>query len=507
MTTKKRLKNIPLYVPLFPAFTVLVLAANNLGQIELNVVLRPLIFTSLAALSVFFVGWFILKSHLQAGMLSFLFSLFSLTYGHVFTILEDRVIGSWVIGSHESLLIIWSILFVAAVYFGVFKFKDFRELTLILNLVLILLVLFQIGIISAHEVKAQMVNNDLEVDQENTLLKPSNPSRMPDIYFIILDKYGRSDALQSFYKYDNTEFIHKLESLGFWVAPCSRSNYAFTVMSLSSQLNMAYVDDLTDDPSLKTTTALIKNNIVHDAVEETGYTTIAFEMGFTWGNMKKFDYYFDEIPDNIDTWSLDPFEILYLRSTLGILLFEGTNEVGEKVSMTDIERKAARTQLILDLLPEIPQKPGPKFIHAHIVTPHPPYIFNADGSINPNPEDRNPAEGYRAQLEFIENRILTVVQQIIEKSDIPPIIIIEGDHGFGKKYVTSNLLALHLPNGGEAGLPDDMTLVNVFPHIFNTYFGANIPFLPNHSFTHTDDWYESVPIEEWNPACKTTIAQ
>ena len=505
MNTKNRLKTIPLYVLLFPAFSVLVLAANNLGQIELKVILRPLLYSTLASLIVFFVCWLFFQKYYPAGILTFLISFFSLTYGHFFTLMEDRVIGNWVIGTHTYMLILWAVLFLAAVYFLLFKINDLSSLTMILKIVMGALVLFQIGIISAYEVKAQIISDNLGTDQDNTLLQPPDTSTMPDIYFIILDKYARSDALQSFYKYDNSEFIAGLESQGFWVAPCSRSNYAFTVMSLSSQLNMAYVEDLTDNPSLKTTTALIKNNIVHEAVEEAGYTTIAFEMGFTWGNMKNFDFYFDEIPDNIDTWSLDPFEILYLRSTLGVLLFEGTNEVGEQVSMTDIERKAARTQLILDVLPEIPQKPGPKFVHAHIVTPHPPYIFNADGTLNPNPEERNPSEGYRAQLAFIEKRILAVVQQIIENSETQPIIIIEGDHGFGKKYVTSNLLAMHLPDNGEAGLPDDMTLVNVFPHIFNTYFGTEIDYLPNLSFTHTDDWYESVLIEEWNPACKATI--
>lgn len=504
MTLKNQLKTIPFYVLLFPAFSVLVLAANNLGQIDLKVILWPLFFSTLASLVVFFIGWLFFRKHLHAGILSFTISLFSLTYGHFFTIMEDRVIGNWVIGTHIYMLILWAVVFLAAAYFLLFKIKNLASLTMILNIVMIFMVLFQIGKISTYEVRAQIIDKNTSADRENTLLQPPDPSRMPDIYFIILDKYARSDALKSFYGYDNSKFIRELESLGFWVPSCSRSNYAFTVMSLSSQLNMAYVEDLTDNPNLKTTSALIKNNVVHQAVKEAGYTTIAFEMGFTWGNMKRFDYYFDEIPDNIDTWSLDPFEILYLRSTLGVLLFEGTNKVGEQVSMTDIEQKAARTQLILDVLPEIPQKPGPKFVHAHIITPHPPYIFNADGTLNPDAEDRNPTEGYRAQLEFIDNRILDVMRQIIENSDIPPIIILEGDHGFGKKYVTSNLLAMHLPNNGEAGLPEDMTLINVFPHIFNTYFGTQIDYLPNISFTHTDDWYESVPIEEWNPACKNT---
>jgi hypothetical protein len=111
-------------------------------------------------------------------------------------------------------------------------------------------------------------------------------------------------------------------------------------------------------------------------------------------------------------------------------------------------------------------------------------------------------EGYRQQLAYIEPRILEVLKKIIDESPRPPIIILEGDHGFGRKYVTSNLLALYLPNQDQPELDDNMTLINVFPYIFNTYFGTQIPMLPDQSYTHTDDWYESVPIEEWNPDCR-----
>ena len=171
------------------------------------------------------------------------------------------------------------------------------------------------------------------------------------------------------------------------------------------------------------------------------------------------------------------------------------------MTLTDIERKAARTNLILDLLPEIPQLAGPKFVYAHIINPHPPYVFNADGSINENAEDTPESEGYPAQLAYLEPRILDVIEQILAQSDEPPIIIVEGDHAFGKQYVTSNLLALYLPDGGDVGLDDHMTLVNLFPTIFNTYFCTDIEYLPDESYTHTKNWYESVPLEEWNAEC------
>ncbi len=500
---KAALKEIPIYVLLFPALTVLILAVNNLGQMEIRVITRPLVY-SLLATGVLFLGlWLIGQNLRRVGLLTFSLVAFVLTYGHFFDLMDGRVIGDYVIGTHTTMLILWAVLFFITAYFLTFQVKKTENLTLILNVVMILMTLFQVGQIFAYELRAQIIHKKTGSELSGTLLQPEDLDDLPDVYFIILDKYARSDALlESFYKYDNSDFIAGLRQLGFWVPKCSRSNYSFTVMSLSSQLNMAYVEDLTDEPSLKTTTALIQNNRVHTAFEEIGYTTIAFEMGFSWGNMKDFDYFFDKIPDNIDTWSLDPFEILYLRSTLGVLLFEGGTDIGSQVSRSDVERKANRTRVILEVLQDIPKLSGPKFVHAHIIPPHRPYIFNADGSLNENPDEVDPIEGYREQVAFIEPRILDVLEAIIETSDQPPIIVLQGDHGFGKKYVTSNLLALYLPENGAKGLSEHMTLINVFPHIFNTYFGTDFDYLPNLSFTRTDDWYESIPIEEWNPECR-----
>lgn len=498
---KHIIEKYPFYILLFPVLTVLILAANNLGQIQMDVVWRPLLYCLIPGAVLFLLSWPIFRDIRRAGIFSFCIIFFGLTYGHFFEVMEGRVIGSWVVGTHFYMLILWGLLFLAAVFFSVFRLKTYQTLTLIVNLVMAVMIVVQVFRITVYEVNAQIIANKSSTEQETTLLQPEDSDNMPDVYLIILDKYARSDVIEEAYGYDNSEFVEGLEELGFFVPKCSRSNYAFTVMSLSSQLNFAFVEDLTDDPSLETTKALIQNNLVFDAFEEVGYTTIAFEMGYSWGNMKNSDYYFDEYPEDIETWSLSSFEILYLKSTLGLLLFEDEAELGAQITLSDLEVKAERTLLVLDVLPEIPQMSRSKFVYAHIISPHPPYVFNADGTLNMDAEEISASEGYPEQLEFLQPRILDIVQQIIETSTTPPIIIIEGDHGFGKEYVTSNFMALYLPDGGAEGLDDYLTMINVFPYIFNTYFGTDIEYLPDISYTHTDDWYESVIQEEWNPAC------
>ena len=495
------LKKSTLYFLLFPIATVLILAAANLGEIEIRVIWFPILFALVFSLIFFLLGWVLVRDLQRASLIAFIFSLFGLTYGHFFNFMKGRTIGNWVIGTHFYSVLIYGLLTLLCLYICIYKIHNLENINLIGNIILLSLIIFNIGNISIYQINREVLAAQNIPSISDTFLSPDPDKPLPDVYFIILDKYARSDALEEYYEYDNSEFIRMLETLGFFVPDCSRSNYAFTVMSLSSQLNMAYVEDLTDSPSLETTRALIKNNVVHSAFEELGYTTIAFEMGFSWGNMTWFDQYYDELPNNIDQWSIDPFMILYMKTTVATFLFEGSSDIGEQITRTDFEEKADRTKLILEVLPEIPYLPGPKFIHAHIITPHPPYLFNPDGSLVPDPEEVDPKIGYKNQLAYIEPRIVDVVRQILRRSKVPPIIIIEGDHGFGKKYVTSNLLALYLPDGGAEGLDDHMTLVNIFPHIFNTYFGTDLDYLPNISYTHTDDWYESILQEEWDPNC------
>lgn len=160
--------------------------------------------------------------------------------------------------------------------------KSFQTLTEVLNIAVLALLLVQLVRIAVFEVRVSIAQAHADQDAaETTFLQPEDMADLPDVYFILLDKYARSDALEETSDYDNTDFVEGLQGLGFWVAGCSRSNYAFTVMSLASELNLNYVYNLTDSPNLKTTSALIQNNLVHQAFEELGYTTVAFDMGYS----------------------------------------------------------------------------------------------------------------------------------------------------------------------------------------------------------------------------------
>ena len=73
----------------------------------------------------------------------------------------------------------------------------------------------------------------------------------------------------------------------------------------------------------------------------------------------------------------------------------------------------------------------PKFVLAHLLIPHPPYVFGSNGeAILPESlslEDKDNFELYFDQLEFTNKKIQEVVEKLTA-TEHPPIIIIQSDH-------------------------------------------------------------------------------
>jgi hypothetical protein len=107
--------------------------------------------------------------------------------------------------------------------------------------------------------------------------------------------------------------------------------------------------------------------------------------------------------------------------------------------------------------------------------------------------------GYVGQLQYINKRILTVLDQIMANSDQAPIIILQADHGPGLLFDHNNFektnqmermsifSAYYLPENCETKLYPSITPVNSFRSIFNSCFNANYPFLEDRSYYSSAD--------------------
>jgi hypothetical protein len=207
---------------------------------------------------------------------------------------------------------------------------------------------------------------------------------------------------------------------------------------------------------------------------------------------------------------INDFEDILLRTTPGIVIVNFGDRLfgGAYAELRFPYYKRAAYQLFdLGVLPTIPELPGPKFVYTHIMLPHYPYMFTADGKIQTDPEYLNDPiptliahKGYIGQVAFINSRIIPVNESIITKSKIPPIIVLQGDHGMESNNRLKNLEAYYLPVTLKAQIYPTITPVNTFRLILNGLFNRGLPLLDDVSYSVSQK-YTFTQVKEDNPAC------
>jgi hypothetical protein len=324
---------------------------------------------------------------------------------------------------------------------------------------------------------------------QTDLVRPKNP---PDVYFFLLDSYGRADLLQAAYGFDNNEFLNELEQRGFFVAECSQSNYVRTEISLGSSLNMQYLQELSEKFSPDSTKrGLLWDSLKHSAVrynfESMGYETVTFETGFEWLNIEDSDHFLGPPPISS---GMTEFEGLFMRTTLARYLQDWgwvDPDYLMGVSFRD------RFNNVFNNIDDIARMPQPTFSYLHLISPHPPFVFDPNGNPTYPPDFWNeqrmyPADlyekGYVNQLQFLNKKIVQAVDTILAESDVPPIIIIQGDHGPWLQPSNKRMwiLAVMYFPGHEDKLYPAISPVNIFRLVFNSYFGGKYELLEDVSY-------------------------
>ena len=328
--------------------------------------------------------------------------------------------------------------------------------------------------------------------------------RLPDVYFLVLDAYGRSDVLREMYGFDNSAFLGRLEEKGFVVARSSTANYCQTALSLAATLNLRYLDDLAGNRSSNRLLLkrLIGDNAVFRAFRSQGYRLVTFASGF-------------DATESIDAdltiappFHLRTFPSLVAGQTpLWLLL-------GRQRSHDAFRMHRDRIIKVLDELPAAPDPSGsPTFTFAHILAPHPPFVFGADGrdlSLGEAAYSLNDSEGwcqmeghegpddyarrYRDQVTYLTDRIERVVDRILASSARPPIIIIQGDHGPGSHFNSgaerpndvvermSILNACYLPEGDRGLIGDSITPINTLRLVLDHCLGSKLGPIEDRNF-------------------------
>ncbi|MBD3272745.1 sulfatase-like hydrolase/transferase, partial [Candidatus Dependentiae bacterium] len=312
-------------------------------------------------------------------------------------------------------------------------------------------------------------------------IKNSPYIKKPDIYYIILDAHASSEVLKKFFNYNLNLFTKKLKEMGFLIKNDSYSNYDNTSLSIPSSLNMNFYN--INNHSLSSY-RFYKNNC-SIFLKKIGYKIInisPYHFKFNWKlkNIFNTDTYFDFTNNFFIKTLLQNFsKLIFVKSRRKCIL----NQI-----------KKLKNSIRIN---------GPKFIFSHFMCPHDPFVFDKKGDlrmfIQREPYFRN---AYLEQLTFIDNQILIIIKQILKESKNPPIIILQSDHGcrmfdFSEKEINKLnkkekkdimfgiLNCLYLPYIKKNNFNFNVSPVNNFRILFNSYFGTKFKILPNKCIKNT----------------------
>lgn len=291
----------------------------------------------------------------------------------------------------------------------------------------------------------------------------------------------------------------------------ARSNYGQTYLSLASALNFTYLDGLAKglgpaNINRRPLHHLIQHNALLRVAREAGYRTVVIGS----------DYQATEGFADVDEcvcprYGLDEVEAFAMNLTplAALPVARWTSDAHR--------RKVLDSFSVVEHLSTLP---GPKFVFTHIVAPHPPFLFAADGG-----ERRTSAEagftfgdgdhfpgtradysaGYQEQARFITRRLKQTVEKLVaEKREA--VIVIHGDHGPGRELRWESVEetnieerfqifgAYRLPgtSGREVSL---VSPINVTRTLAREYLGLNLPPVADRSFYSR--WtrpYDFVPV-------------
>jgi hypothetical protein len=446
----------------------------------------------------------ILRNLMLAAAVASLFLVLFFSYAYVYEMLFPRLVAYSATNQSLVLMLVWVILFIVGT--GVlFKIKDrMHEVTRILNIIALTLVVIPLFRIGIHECREKDSRQGFSV--EPFRIAQANPVRtemLPNIYYIVLDAYGRSDVLEEVYRYDNSEFLGYLKQKGFFIAERSQANYAQTELSLASSLNLSYLDDLAAHVGLESTEHLplwgmIQNSAVTRFLRQHGYTIIGLDSGYSHTDLKTADVHVGL------GQSWNELEIRLLCSTpIPWLAIRG-----RVFDPYDAHRR--KILFTLDHIADMSELPSPHFVFAHVLAPHGPFVFDEHGNevwprqrldLRDEPyynQDEQAREdylkGYKGQLTFINSRIRSVLDDLLSETSRPTIVILQADHGPGSlvnwdvpdenhyKEKLAILNAYLLPREDAVGLYQEITPVNTFRLILNHYFGTELEQLEDESY-------------------------
>lgn len=467
---------------LFAIWLVIVFYSENYIDISIVYIFLPIIIVALVCSVLLFIVSFVFNEIRYDALVVTPLICFLLSYGIFYEFISSTFYRMRAFIIPISIIIFAALLFIYSFkLLRLLSIKSINAYTMLLNKVAVCLIVFSILQIAYFYYKYNNMNVLTQQDYDITYRFPGSP---PDIYYIVLDEYAGVDQMKTLFNYDNNAFVDKLKRMGFYVANNSQPKYPVTGLSLATSLNMEYPLSTSDNSfssifmSISAGLEITRKSSVSDLLRHNKVSNILKCNNYKYIHIGSwyYDTMFNNLADNNINYRgfniNNPLIIVMANSSIIRLIF------------TDryFQRREVLNALVW--LNKIVLLKGPKFVFAHIISPHSPFLFGPNGEVLPAAKKYgyNDIRVYLGQHIFITKRIQEVIEDIIANSKVPPIIILQSDHGvrFDKlDEPSANKIfnAYLLPNNGKSKLYDSINPVNTFRLIFNYYFGAKYELL------------------------------
>jgi hypothetical protein len=514
----RRVVGAPVYPFLAAAYPVVFLYAQNVHEaIAFADVLLALAASLGGAAACFGIAAAITRRPARSAVITtWLVTLF-FSYGTVYPWFTEALVAPGL--SHAITLAGWAAL--AVIGIGLVTLIGDRVQAVSVPLNGIGSVLLMINLVTIGAFALSLRADPVRAGDPIASVEPTTAYGTPDIYWIILDRYGSGSVLDEFYGDNNTAFLDELRGRGFYVAAEATANYLKTGLSMVSSRNMEYLDGtvLTERATAPDDWGPIYRDLAAPFTVERFLATQRYRfiyLGTYWAPTQQhpsaeINYVYDKLGSE--------FLDVLSRSTALLAL----EDLGTDAPYDWRRNRWNQTRYEWDRLNHATTLDGPKFVHAHFALPHDPFVFHADGSFVTEQEaaNRSWAQKYVDQVGYANRETLGFIDGLLAlPPEEQPILVIQADEGPWPQRYRQNerrfdwtsatpaelrekfgiLSAFYLPgvDPEAAGLYPSVTPVNQFRVLFNAYFGLNLPAVPdrNYIFPDQEHLYEFIDVTD-----------
>jgi hypothetical protein len=484
-TLVQRLERTPFHWLLFAAYPVLFLYAQNIGELEPDELIIPL----LLVMGLAGIGFVVLSRFIDARRaaiivsgLAILLALYGPLDANIQPYLRSWLVRAAILAAAGLLLVVIALRLRGGL----------GTATLALDALAVVLVAFTMIPIAQQLVSSMTTSPDPAAE---TTITASGPGTTRDIWWLIFDRYGSDRVLEGALGVADNDLLPWLEERGFHALTDAHANYVRTSLSLASTLHLTHLDGVAqrmgaDSGSYGPIFRWLKDHPVGRFLKSQGYR---YSQVASWFPPTRESSIADEM---LRPGDAQDFGTLVKDATVLSLLKRLGPE--EKVERDFVGSADYQWQQFARLCRE----PGRHFVFGHVLLPHPPYVFHADGT----PATDEDPSSYAEQVAYVNDRIREVVDCLQDRPpEDQPIIILQADEGpYPIRYAHDNdgfdwstatpselamkfeiLDAMYLPGlpDGVQPPPTDLSSVNTFRYLLSSYFGADLPSLPDRVFT------------------------